>query len=289
MSSVTIIVNSCDKYEDAWEPFFTILSHQWPDCPYKFVINTETKEYHTDLFDVQTIHPYSGGKLTWSRRFREILEQIDSEFILFMIEDFFVLSPVNTKVFTHAVNIMKKNDNVGSIVLAQTNRENIKTDDYEDEFFYSRKIDKNNKVWCRTVLYRKNYLEKIIRDFESIWNFEWYVTYRAKKLPYLMLQQKNESDEVFTVKLNYEDGLGIRGSKWLPGNGDLFAQYGIHVDFSKLGILETNEMQSESVPNTTIIPKEQLTLKKRIREKLYLIKWFGKQIRKKLLKIRHYF
>ena len=30
-NDVTILVNSCDKYEDAWEPFFKLFSIQWPN------------------------------------------------------------------------------------------------------------------------------------------------------------------------------------------------------------------------------------------------------------------
>ena len=35
---VTILVNSCDLYEDTWYPFFKLLQLQWPECPYKVVL-----------------------------------------------------------------------------------------------------------------------------------------------------------------------------------------------------------------------------------------------------------
>ena len=51
-NDVTILVNSCDKYEDAWEPFFKLFSIQWPECPYKIILNTESKNFSCDYLSV---------------------------------------------------------------------------------------------------------------------------------------------------------------------------------------------------------------------------------------------
>ena len=49
-NSVTILVSSCDLYEDAWYPFFKLLKIQWPECEqYRIVLNTETKTYNPDF------------------------------------------------------------------------------------------------------------------------------------------------------------------------------------------------------------------------------------------------
>ena len=183
--------------------------------------------------------------MTWTQRFRYVLNHIDSEYVLFFIEDYFVLKPVNTRVFEHAVKVMDENPNVGMISLASTQKTGIKTDDYEDNDFYSRKIDEKNLIWCRTNLYRKDYLLKLLRDHETIWNFESYASYRAMKLPYIILQQNNSSPETFTFSVKVENGIGITRRKWLKGNVDLFKKYNIGVDFGELGF------SSESAPVTT--------------------------------------
>ena len=84
---VTILVNSCDLYEDAWDPFFRLLKIQWPDCAYPVILNTETKEYHCDFMDVRTVK--SGKKRSWSARLKYALDQIETRFVLFSLEDFF--------------------------------------------------------------------------------------------------------------------------------------------------------------------------------------------------------
>lgn len=67
-TNVAVRVNSCDKYEDAWNPFFKLFSIMWPDCPYDIYLNSETKEYNCTFMNVKTI---CGGKnLAWSERLK---------------------------------------------------------------------------------------------------------------------------------------------------------------------------------------------------------------------------
>ena len=110
---VTILVNSCDLYEDTWYPFFKLLQIQWPDCPYRIVLNTETKKYDCPFLNVETIN--SGNGLSWTARLKYVLNQIDSEFVLFFLEDFFLLEPVRTEAFDKAWSIIKENQDVGLI------------------------------------------------------------------------------------------------------------------------------------------------------------------------------
>ena len=86
----TIIVNSCDKYEDTWFPFFKLMKIHWPCCDnYDIILNTETKQYTCDFMKLRTIN--GGTSATWSERLKNILEQIDTEFVLFFLDDFFIL------------------------------------------------------------------------------------------------------------------------------------------------------------------------------------------------------
>ena len=88
MNNLTILINSCDKYEDAWDPFFKILKTQWPECEnYSIVLNTETKIYNCNYLNVKNI---CGGKeKTWSQRLKYTLNQIDSDYILYFFRRFF--------------------------------------------------------------------------------------------------------------------------------------------------------------------------------------------------------
>lgn len=41
----SLLINTCDNYEDTWIPFFSLLSNYWGECPYSIYLNTEEKIY----------------------------------------------------------------------------------------------------------------------------------------------------------------------------------------------------------------------------------------------------
>lgn len=111
-NNVTVLVNSCDLYEDTWDPFFKLFQIQWPSCDYDIALNTEEKVYDCEFMKVKTI---CSGKKAWSERLLYCLKQISSEFILFFLEDQFLREPVNTLWWDKTISYMKSHDDVGVI------------------------------------------------------------------------------------------------------------------------------------------------------------------------------
>ena len=60
----SILVTSCDKYEDAWKPFFSLLNIMWPTCPYRIYLNTETKNHIEKIINVVFVD-FNGGDESW--------------------------------------------------------------------------------------------------------------------------------------------------------------------------------------------------------------------------------
>ena len=111
--NVTILVQSCDMYEDAWEPFFRLWHIFWEDCPYRIVLCTEEKQYKCDFMDVETIN--TGNGLSWSARLRYALDRIDSKYVLFSIDDFFLTEKVNIEIFGKALELMENDKSIGLV------------------------------------------------------------------------------------------------------------------------------------------------------------------------------
>src|SRR5262249_11393787 len=40
-----ILVASCERYCQAWRPFFTLFQRYWPDCPYQVFLGTDRGSY----------------------------------------------------------------------------------------------------------------------------------------------------------------------------------------------------------------------------------------------------
>lgn len=225
---VTFLVSSCDKYEDAWHPFFELLHIYGGDFHYPIVLNTETKQYHSEHFDVRVINtPF---KATWSERMMNVLQQIDTEFVFLLLDDFFLQSPFNHAQFDKVVEYMRSNPDAGVMHMTPSARfKNL-----PPEMFFERTFDELN-ITVTAVLWRRAYLQKILRKHENIWDFEWYCGQRAKKYPEKIMQYSQAFPIIFDYKVIISEGYGITESKWLPKNKELFEKHGIDVDFEKLG------------------------------------------------------
>lgn len=93
MKDFAIIIPSCDKYSDLWNPILSSIKKFWPDCPYKiyFVSNEVSPEFNgvTNI----TVGP----DVSWSSNLKKALQQIPEEFVFLWLEDLFPIKTVNTK------------------------------------------------------------------------------------------------------------------------------------------------------------------------------------------------
>lgn len=240
----SILVTSCDSYDDAWEPFFKLFNIMWPECEMPIYLNTETKEFKSNCLSVKALHPEKltdkkGNPISWSYRLKQAVEQIDSKYILFFLEDFFLMSKVRTDVVNNAIEHMENNDDVGIIDFY---REPHEEEIILDEFSY---VDSNYDyaINAMAAIWRKEFLLEIIRD-ENPWDFEFFGTRRWKKTNYKILTHREEFNPVFDYKIKPALGYGIFQGKWLRKNPELFEKYGIEVNFEKRGFVDPPELEA---------------------------------------------
>lgn len=92
----SILVNTCDNFEDCWNPFFTLFKKYWSDYAGTIFLNTEYKTYE---YSGLTIVPIQGclknkyprtKRPTWSQCLKWALESINTDIILYLQEDYFI-------------------------------------------------------------------------------------------------------------------------------------------------------------------------------------------------------
>jgi hypothetical protein len=90
--TTAILVVSCDRYADLWEPFFALFDKYWPDCPYQRYLGSNEKPF---------VRPGVTGVLggpddTYSTGLMRMLRQIPEDYVIFWVEDRYVSGPVAT-------------------------------------------------------------------------------------------------------------------------------------------------------------------------------------------------
>lgn len=83
IDNVEILVVSCDKYFDMWEPWEIALKKYWPDCPYQYRFGCNNIE--KSPAGMSTIK--AGDDSTYSTNLLRMVEQINAPWIILWIED----------------------------------------------------------------------------------------------------------------------------------------------------------------------------------------------------------
>ena len=235
---VTIIVNSCDKYEDAWEPFFFLLKKYWPQCEkYKIILNTESKVYDCDFLNIETI---CGGQLTWSKRIKNVLKEVKTELVVFLLEDFFLKSPLNQNDFQKIVNEMIADSTIGYVGLKYRPERKLLDGSEPSTFFVSRDmLPVNLRVPLISSIWRTKYFIKLLRNHETPWDFEHYAGIRSRRLNYKVLDVNNNDTfcrPIFEYDIDMQYGIGIAKGKWLmPKTKEYLEQFGFDINYEILG------------------------------------------------------
>ena len=170
----SILINTCDKFEDCWDPFFKLFSLYWPDYKGKVYLNTEYKDYNFENIDIRSLKvcenhgiPKS-SRVTWSQCLRWAIEEIEDDIVLYMQEDYFIKDRVDNATIQKICGKMMQSPDIMCIYLHSHAVE--KELEIEDGLSIVKKD--GWRLSCQAALWRKQELLDIIRDYESPWEFE---------------------------------------------------------------------------------------------------------------------
>lgn len=236
INKISVLVQSCDFYDEAWEPFFCLFREHWKCCPYKVYLSTESLKY--DKYDVITINTGEGA---WSERLNNALKQIETEFVFLFLEDFFFQKAVNISEIERTVNYMLKNNDLACVYY---NRVTGYSSPSELEHYTEMMPQETSRYMlnCQAALWRKSVLESATSFNMSPWEFEEHgyekLPENVKKMRFLCKSDSRYNQirdgDVFPVLLTRSTGYGIWKSMWLWNNEKLFKKYGIKLKYKKL-------------------------------------------------------
>jgi hypothetical protein len=256
----SILINTCDSYEDCWDPFFQLFKLYWPDCTGKIYLNTEYKDYSYPGLDIVPIrgcvkHGFPRNKrATWSQCLKWALDEIDDDVLLYMQEDYFLNAPVDEKMFEHFLDTIQQHPQILCIHLTP-GIPALKSSEYS--YLYHSDNNFFSYLSCQAALWHKNIILSLIREQETAWNFEWWGSKRAKYMGLDFLTVGPDLVRVDGYQIIPYIFTGIIGGRWYRPVTELFAKHHINVDFSKRGYYE------DTAPS----------LKKRIQTKLSIWRW----------------
>lgn len=232
---LTILVNSCDSFEDCWLPFFTLLKRYWgADTIPNIVLITEKKEFTFDGLPIRAAQVQTGSStMTWSQCLLAAIDRVETDFILYLQEDYFIDSPINLKMFFEIMDVMRYESEIKYIGLTHFGNGGKKL---ETNWPYLKKITRcaPYRISTQAGIWRKATLRSYLKEWENGWMFELYGTLRAWRRNDLFLVW--DPDQAKPI-ISYGH-TGIIKGKWAKFVPELFECENIKIDFSDRGFYD---------------------------------------------------
>ena len=201
----SIIYNTCDKYDALWPGFFSLLIKYWPNCNRRIIFNSENKSFQYDGFEL--IKPINNRiEDSWSQRLLNSLDCVNDNYVLMILDDFYLKSPVNESVLFECIDRMDKDKNIKCYTFAWQPGRNIA--DKEQKDFELRRRFARYRVNAQIGLWRVDYLRKILRTYETPWQYELSGSFRSSIIGGKFLSLKKDAPLVFDYDFGF---LIIRG------------------------------------------------------------------------------
>lgn len=225
----TALINTCDTYSDSWTGFFQLLDIQWPDFQLDIVLNTETKEFTFSDFNIRTIHFQGKEKMAWGERLIETLKRIDTKYILFFLDDFYLTDKVRVYEIEKCYNYMEENSNI--VYFSFFPVEDTDNKISEKYIGFEKRPQRGKYRYnCQIALWNREKLISSLRRHESPWEMELYGSIRSRRC----------NDEFYTLSAKvspifcYQNGGVIMRGRWyLSRVVPLMEKYLLDIDLTE--------------------------------------------------------
>ena len=237
MRDLTVLVNTCDGFADCWEPFFTLFARFWPNCPYPIVLNTERRDFTFPGFDIcaARVSRDVARRLTWSECLARCLDSIETPFVLYLQEDYFLEAPVRADVLRSLLPVLR--DGRADVIRLMECEGSGPWQSTEDDRLWDVDARARYRIALQAALWRKSSLRGHLRMHESAWQLEVFGSGRARR---------TGEERVLCAARDrfhgpHRDIIPYRPTGIVKGQWDraivepLFAAHGIKVDFAERG------------------------------------------------------
>lgn len=250
LPNFTVLVNSCDAFSDCWDPFFRLFATFWPDCPAPVVLNTDRASFSAGDVDLTSSRVArrdpEGSVPTWAERTIRCLDEIGTDQILYLQEDYFF----NRRVRDEQVARFSEHLRTSGAACLRLFESHLSGPWVQtiDENVWQVSAASPYLVQLQAALWDRRSLRQILRPHESPWDFEMLGSRRARRRGTAMLCVNRDRFMAPDHQVVPYEPTGIVKGRWVRERVvNLFAEHEIEVDFSVRGFHEELSLGHRSV------------------------------------------
>ena len=163
--NISILIGSCDAYSPLWKNFDILFQRYW-HLPTKNIIVSETEIFNNSHYITTT-----PGKLQWGTRILDALEQIDTEYTFFILDDYYLTEPFTQEFIDYHISILEEY-NAQKIMPDIDYGEPIYYLDHIQDDLYKFKMSSDYLNSVQPAIWKTDYLKQVLKPEYSPWNFE---------------------------------------------------------------------------------------------------------------------
>ena len=221
-----ILVLSCDKNTDLFEPFHHCMEKYWPNHPEViYWTGTVTNSYYRTITEPCDLSEWTDG-------LKRALDRIDDSQILLMIDDCFIRRPVDTRRIAQISKRLEQNQqNGGNIALYNFEKSWDVNDIYDGTDWKLRPHGSEYEVSILCGLWDKQKLRKVIEPTSNPWDVE----YNQNNCGFFYYI--NAGDFIIDWGYRTFKPCNLVRGKWSPEVVEFFDSEGIQIDYSIRGFI----------------------------------------------------
>lgn len=205
MNNIAIIVNSCDAFSDCWMPFIHSIKKEWSDCPWSVYIISNNKEIETPE-GIAFIKV--GEDKKFASNLKKALSVIDSKYIIYLQEDYFLNRKVIQKAIESHIEYCIQHD----VDYMRLGMPFIKGD-VENTIYNTNRLTDKYALCLQAAIWKKSTLESLLFDGWSGWDFEYKIQRYAMENN-MNLKILGLRSEYSSMGINYVTGTAVRKGRW---------------------------------------------------------------------------
>lgn len=204
-NKAVLLVSSCDYFSDCWEPFIHSFIKYWPDCKWPMYIISNNNDIPCPN-GIQFIKV--GEDKLFASNLKNAIKQIDSEYIIYLQEDYFLNMMVNNDAIEkHISYCIDHNIDYLRLGPPYLNGHII------DNIYIQNSLRQKYALCLQAAIWKKDSLEKLLIEGWSGWDFEYRIQDYAIKngIDLNILSLRNNTKN---IGINYVTGTAVRKGKW---------------------------------------------------------------------------
>lgn len=225
--SMAIVILSFDGYSDLWDTFFLLFNQYWNDNKYPIYLVTNTARPKYEGVTVLNV----GDEVSWSSRARDAIKMIKEDYILLMLEDYFIGERVDSNHIEKLLDYTQSQqiDYLRIVPVPKTKYTNKSNNGIHD-----MREDRPYGTNLQAAIWKKNYfLEALGNGDYTAWEFE----------------KRQKTDSPFRVKgkckvVDYWALIILNGviqGKWYRSTLNYFKKQGININLGEREIVSLKD------------------------------------------------